>query len=382
MGHSRFISKIVSAIDSSLDYPDIIRAGHTDRYIGKGVNVSPVNRCLELYNFDQIPDYFWGPVTIEDAIWGIPIEYDALVLYYNKNLLRDLGWSEDRLDALPKDIAKGKFTLNDLMAEGEKAIGNNIVESGFAFIPYRSSEGATLDVFIASGGEFPQNATDTLVYNKSAMQVATEFESELFDRKLVHSIWLSGRQFSRSSSSLWYDMISTDRALFWQANYSLYPRLERLFDKSRDQDVDDVIGRAPFPSNLSNGQGKSRLYMNSYMITIDPSEEPDKFALACRYLFELIQSDFSETILSNEAFLTPLPNDQSDQFSEFLYPENLWHLYIWDSDQTIIYNRESYVNWYIEQAYRVTSQDIDSEVAADLIGRRLHEEFPDLIEIE
>jgi len=57
---------------------------------------------------EDIYPSLWNAVKYKGKIWGIPQDTEARPLYFRKDVLRALGWSEDEINALPEKLEKVK----------------------------------------------------------------------------------------------------------------------------------------------------------------------------------------------------------------------------------------------------------------------------------
>ncbi|HIQ03411.1 MAG TPA: extracellular solute-binding protein, partial [Desulfurococcales archaeon] len=121
---------------------------------------------------DVIPT-LWSSVKYKGKIWALPQDTEARPLYFRKDVLRKLGWSEEEINALPEKIRKGEVTLLDLIKVAKEAMAKGLVEWGFY---HRPNFGGTpfIILYYQYGGILQDPETGKLVLVKSAMLKSLE----------------------------------------------------------------------------------------------------------------------------------------------------------------------------------------------------------------
>ena len=244
---------------------DIIITGHED--IGPyaiAEYITPLDDYIakypEVYN-DFIPA-LWNCARFRGKIWGIPQDTECRVVWFRKDKLRQMGWSEEKIDALPKKVEAGDFTLDDLIEVGKMMVATGVVERGKA-IWHRPTPGTDWFQFIfAYGGEIFDPDTGKLVIDKSATLKFLKYVKKLVDLDLtptgmstipwseIHSNWTKGKIgiFLTGGSWNWME---------WQrVPYSL-PEEEEW----------ENIGWFPIPSGFKGGKSISVSHPLVHLIT-------------------------------------------------------------------------------------------------------------------
>ncbi len=116
----------------------------------------------------------WKAVTYKGRIWALPEDTEARPLYFRKDILRELGWSEQKIDELPKLIEEGKVTLLDLVKVAQEAMKKGLVQWGFY---HRPNFGGTpfIILYYQFGGILQDPQTGKLVLVKHAMLKTLQF---------------------------------------------------------------------------------------------------------------------------------------------------------------------------------------------------------------
>jgi multiple sugar transport system substrate-binding protein len=184
--------------------------------------------------FDKPPEYLLEDikknyvstkgVTIDGEIWGIPTEINVYVLLYNKELLKEAGFTSPpkTWDELVK-IAK-KTTKKD--AKG------NIVQYGIAFL--KRDEGQVVDTYLSwlfsNGGQFIDVENKKSVFNSPEGVEALQQISDLFKDGTTD---INGNFWKFDSNTV---------AMVISA-----PWTKNNFKKAFGADFEKKIGTAPIP---------------------------------------------------------------------------------------------------------------------------------------
>jgi maltose-binding protein MalE len=80
-----------------------------------------LDSCIRSHvEFQNINPKLWSIFKWDGHTWAVPMDMGFTSLFFNKTLLRQMGWSQARVDALADDIQAGRFTLDDLRARLKK----------------------------------------------------------------------------------------------------------------------------------------------------------------------------------------------------------------------------------------------------------------------
>jgi inositol-phosphate transport system substrate-binding protein len=99
--------------------------------------------------YDAVFDNLWDPVTYAGERWAVPLDVELRVLYYRKDVLRALGWTEQEILELPNQVQQGNFTLDDLTTIASEAVSRGLVSSG---ILHRPNDGPEFPMLLTGFG--------------------------------------------------------------------------------------------------------------------------------------------------------------------------------------------------------------------------------------
>ncbi len=195
--------------------PDILLTGHENIavYGTTGYIVPLADSVKEIKamapEFDDVIEGLWGMTSWRGQIWGIPQDTEARPMFFSKTKLKDLGWSDAEIAALPDEIAKGNFTLDDMIATGKEAIAKGVVEPGYGFWSRPKSGGDFIQYYMAYGGQIYDAEKDKLVLVKDAL-----LEWYKFQRRLATE-GVTPKNFLGTDWGIWHNTVSHNNALFF-----------------------------------------------------------------------------------------------------------------------------------------------------------------------
>ncbi len=244
--------------------PDIWLTGH--EYIGVQAEAGRIialdGLMKEFPGFNNVIDNLWDSVSYKGKIWGIPQDAEARPLYFNKTLLGKLGWSADKIAALPDKIEKGEFTLYDMLETAKEAVDKGIVPDGNGFWT-RPKNGPDFTAFYyAFGGDTIDAATGKLVFDKEA---GLKYYKFFYDA--VHSY--GSMKCLGIGWPAWNDSIGTENRLFWVAGTWQWAEWANIYVK--DQGGEDYLwknfGFALIPAADKGGRPNTLTHPLAYLIS-------------------------------------------------------------------------------------------------------------------
>jgi len=200
-----------------LDYqagkaPDIYLTGHEDiGFLAENNYIIPlddyINQYWDVVYYDVIKT-LWDAVKYKGKIWGIPQDTEARPLYFRKDVLRALGWSESEIEDLPKKIRNGEFTLYDLLELAKEAKDRGLVERG---ILHRVKEGYDyFQFYLAFGGRLWDASSGKMVFTEDAWRKTLKW---FYDAVYEYGV-ISPNQFSGDWDNDFHLPFTEGRALF------------------------------------------------------------------------------------------------------------------------------------------------------------------------
>ena len=111
---------------------DIIVSGHEDIGVWavSGIITDLTDQIGDYPEFDDVIPSLWASTELDGKRYGIPQDAEARPMYYRKDLLLELGWTQAEVDSLPADIASGAFTWEEMIDTAEAAVAAGLVDEG------------------------------------------------------------------------------------------------------------------------------------------------------------------------------------------------------------------------------------------------------------
>lgn len=101
---------------------------------------------------DRLADHVTIPCTVDGKVYMMPCDMPLRVIYYNTNDLKAIGWTQEQIDALPKKIASGEFTLEQFMGLCEEVVKKGGATYGLVHRPSAGND--FYDLLNALGGTY------------------------------------------------------------------------------------------------------------------------------------------------------------------------------------------------------------------------------------
>jgi len=186
--------------------PDIICSGH--EHIGDWAPAGYLTDVTDMIGnypeFDDVIDSLGKATEWNGKRWGVPQDAEARPLYFNKDKLRELGWSDEDIASLPDRIAKSEFTWEDMLDTAEEAVKKGVVAKGNGWWHRPKNGPDFLYYYYAAGGKI-RGEGDALLFDKDAalkvyqmLYDATQKRGILSDTRLDgdwtgwHTGWTNG----------------------------------------------------------------------------------------------------------------------------------------------------------------------------------------------
>ena len=190
--------------------PDIWLTGHeyigTQAEAGRIIALDGIIKEFPIYNL--VFNTLWDCTKYKGETWGVPQDAEARPLYWNKTLLKKLGWSDGEIAALSGKIEKGEFTLYDMLETAKQAVDKGVVEPGNGFWTRPKNGPDFTPFYYAFGGETIDSATGKLVFDKTA---GLKYYKFFYDAAQKYgSMGCLGLDWS----SAWHPGV-TSKVLFW-----------------------------------------------------------------------------------------------------------------------------------------------------------------------
>ncbi len=146
------------------DAPDIFAIAEPASLMKAGLLLD-ITDVIEQNKDAFVPNVFTA-VTSNDTIYAFPPDLPVRVIYYNRNVLRSIGWTEQQIKELPGKIASGEFTFEQFITLCNETVLEGAAKYGLTHRPGSGSD--FLDLINVLGGEY-YDENGTLVFDSAAL---------------------------------------------------------------------------------------------------------------------------------------------------------------------------------------------------------------------
>jgi len=377
-GWADYKKKFTLAADAG-EAPHIVLSGHEDVPVWANAGyIESFDRCREMYpEFDDVIDSLWFAGEWNGQLWAVPQDTEARPMFFSKAKLRELGWSEDEITALPDKILNGEFTLEDMIATGKEAIEAGVIEPGYGYWHRSSKGGDFLQYYYAYGGETYDAAEDKLVVVKDALTKWYAFQRRVVDEGLTPENYIG------TDSSIWHDTVSHGEALFfnggvwhwanWAENY--------VKDLGGQDFLFENIGYALQPAGEPGMKAGTLSHPLVYMISSESAAGDEGFYdLACAVLAKTTTPELNTLHAVGSTHLGILKSqaDYPDYASDRFLSDTLYMLdYNYYQPNHVMYG--PYFDITYDFMLRTENGELEAEAAADAAIQQLQVELGDAV---
>ncbi|NOU73550.1 hypothetical protein GC098_19350 [Paenibacillus sp. LMG 31458] len=188
---------------------DIYATGYSNiGWMAKGDYILPLSGIEKDPAFQNQMAGYWDAVTWNKKVWGTIQDTEARPIFFNKNVLKKMGWTDQQVADLPKKAESGEFTLADMTALAKKAVDSKLATSGL----FMTGGGKDLPIIFLNYGTEVYDATQgKYVLDKAHLKTTFEYL-----KNGVSQGFLSKTFFADSKDDYLKSLIN-DEALFVQA---------------------------------------------------------------------------------------------------------------------------------------------------------------------
>lgn len=292
--------------------PDLAIAGNRDLVAwGKAGHIVPLDDCRARHaTFAAIADELWTTQRWDDHVWGVPFQSAVQILFFSKPALRRLGWSPEQIAALPGQIERGQFTLDDLLAVAKEAVATGAVQPGYAFWPTEVEIHFLQLVYSAYAGRLYDTASNRLVINQAALAKTFTFARTLLVEKLTVDGFAGASIDSWFNNNLRRDALVRNRVLFWASGKGEWAEWERNYTKDLGgvDYLQESIGYALFPSAMRGTAGHAIWHSTDYYILASESATGrNQQEAACAVLAQTLTPEMNARLVNKSGNLGVLP---------------------------------------------------------------------------
>jgi inositol-phosphate transport system substrate-binding protein len=379
-GWADYKKKVTLAADAG-EAPDVVLSGHEDVPVwGNAGYIVDFAACRDKYpEFDDVIDGLWDSVTWNGKIWGVPQDTEARPMFFNKTKLKELGWSDDEIAALPEKIKNGEFTLDDMIATAKEAVEKGVVEPGFGYWHRPTKGGDFLQYYAAYGGRLYDPEQDKLIVSKGAL---TNWYA--FQRKVVTE-GITPENYIGTEFAIWHDTVSHGNALFWNGGVWQWADWAENYVKDQGgQDyLFDFVGYALQPSGIEGQPGVTLSHPLVYMITSEQASGDSNQEAACALLAKTTTPEVNtmHAVESTHLGILKSQSQDSEYTSDRLLSDTLYMLdYNFYQPNHPMYG--PYFDILFDNMVKAENGEVTPEQAAEDAVQLLQSEIGDALIVE
>jgi inositol-phosphate transport system substrate-binding protein len=308
-----YLQKVTLAAESE-QAPDIVLAGHENMapWATAGY-VIPLDDLLAQYPdaFADIIDRLWDAMKLQGVTYAVPQDTEARPMYYRKDLLAELGWSEEEIESLPDRVREGEWTMQDLVATAQEAIEAGVVEGGKGWY-HRPTKGHDHYMFYyANGGRMQDPESGNLVITRDALQKHFQLHYDA-----VNTWNITPQNFLGSDFRQWHETVTGGTVLFANAGTWTWAEWIKTYEIPEEEQWENV-GFMLIPAAEPGGEPTTLSHPLVYMVTESSENQELAFRLIAHATTPELNSRHSVES-AHLAILTTQADDPTYAEDEFL----------------------------------------------------------------
>lgn len=226
--------------------------------------IIPLDAYMPRYRqFTDVVPALWDAMKYKGKVWAVPQDTEARPLYFNKTLLKQLGWSDAQIAALPDRLAKGDFTWDDVMTTAREALQKRVIEAGKGYY-HRPTQGPDFIQWYRSfGGRIWDDASGKLVINKAALLRYYSWLRAGVDQGVIEKDRLNG-DWNRFLGP------ATDgKVLFFSGGTWQWAEMAQIWlnNKGGEDWLFTHIGYGPHPTHVKGGKAITMSNPQAYFVS-------------------------------------------------------------------------------------------------------------------
>ena len=283
--------------------PDIVVAGHEDLapWASAGYVVE-LDALIQEYPLDDVIPQLWDAMKLQGKTYAIPQDTEARPMYYRKDLLAELGWSQEDIDSLPDRVREGEWTMDDLVETAAQAVEQGVVEEGKCWY-HRPTRGNDHYMFYYQhGGRMQDPESGNLVITRDALRQHFQLH---YDAVNTHKI--TPQNFLGSDFRQWHETVTSGTVLFYNAGTWTWKEWQTTYEVP-EEDLWENVGFMLIPAAESGGNPVTLSHPLVYMV----SANSDNAELAYRLIAQATTPELNSRHAVTSAHLAILSTQLED----------------------------------------------------------------------
>jgi inositol-phosphate transport system substrate-binding protein len=121
-------------------------------------------------HFGTIFPSLWQSARCPSGIYGIPQDAEARMFFYNKKLLREAGYDDGLIEAMPARTLAGELTMDELIDIAKRVMAKTKIQYGILHRPNKGPD--YIMVFQSYGNDFVHPAGGKLLLERDKLAAA------------------------------------------------------------------------------------------------------------------------------------------------------------------------------------------------------------------
>jgi inositol-phosphate transport system substrate-binding protein len=191
-------------------------------------------------------------------------------MFFWKPYMKKIGYSDADLDALPKKVQSGEYTLKNVLDDAKKMQDAGLVQPGYGFYP-RPVNGPDFWQFYTSFGGVMEDK-GKLVLDKAAMQRFYQFFADAV------ATGVTRKNHIGTPWDQWYKEVATGKAGIWDGGTWHYARY------TKQEGLTDFFGNVAFTLIPAGEGGKANTLTHPLVYLLMKGPDKDRIAIAANLI--------------------------------------------------------------------------------------------------
>ncbi len=325
--------------------------------------IEPLDDVLKKASFTE--EYFsplWESIIYEGHKYGFLIETEVRIVFISREVLRQLGFSEEDILALPELVKQGIFTMDDLLTISRKSVEKNLTQYG---ILHRPTKGTFFYMMAKDFGAISYDENHEIIINQAAFEDMLDFYYNL-----THTLELTPKNSTRVDWHHAYkEIINHNTAVFFGASWSIYDMVTEL-GASSEEILSNYMPML-FPSVRSNDQPST--ISNTMVCTIASNSQ---YKDDIKQILEIAYTDWdANAIHSVNTFHLPVSQSaaQNPIFQNNSFLNNIMYML----DYTTLMPSNVNIKQISSDIFQAVSGVEMGEIKAKQAAKEFKEKYPD-----